>query len=767
MMKKIIGILFVLSFVLSLFSQATLDPRYHTYEEVITELNQYEQDYPDIAKVYVIGETNTDHIPIYALKISDNVATDEDEVALMFAGQCHAEEVLGVEVVMYMIDDILNHRYQTPYRYWIQNEEIWMIPTYNPEGLSVVMEGLDVTYRKNKTDTNNNGVFDYVPGQGNDLDGVDQNRNFAFNWVHGDTLYCPEGYELYDYYRGPYPFSEGGPKALKELAEQQFFLFSIAWHSSRTGNHSQKLHYSFEWQGGKRCPDFNENQAIGVHVASLIEKFDGTGTYEPLPSIGRKGLAHDWFYQAFGTFQYEIECGGSNIQPAAEIVDQVCANNSVGAYYLLNRAIGYQTDRNMLTGHITDSNTGEPLSAEIIVLEKNASYFKPRMSDQLYGRFFRILEPGIYTVKFRKKGYEDKIIEDVSINASSPTTLNVQLDPLPEVSVSGTIKAGAQYLNSTIYILGDYPDTVYCSNGIYQIDTYQGDFHIIIDSEGFFPIEYNQYFEGGNYTHNFNMEDENIIYEEDFENDLSDWEVNGTWYFGYDSTLDTNYLSTTTGQFYENNLDISITSPTFDTNNFSLPAFLEFTHKYHTEHDNDVCYIEAKIDDSDWQTLKTFSGVKDYWSKEFISLPQDENSYNIQFRFRFHSDETLNDPGWSFDNIRIVNSAGTDFDNNAVIFNTSLSQNYPNPFYLSSNSKNQYTKISFNLKSDSSTNLSVYNIKGQLVKTLIYKENLKSGKHMILWDGKNKEGKKVSTGVYFYKLDTAKKSIVKKMLVIK
>jgi hypothetical protein len=58
MMKKIIGILFVLSFVLSLFSQATLDPRYHTYEEVITELNQYEQDYPDIAKVYVIGETN-------------------------------------------------------------------------------------------------------------------------------------------------------------------------------------------------------------------------------------------------------------------------------------------------------------------------------------------------------------------------------------------------------------------------------------------------------------------------------------------------------------------------------------------------------------------------------------------------------------------------------------------------------------------------------------------------------------------------------------
>ena len=194
---------------------------------------------------------------------------------------------------------------------------------------------------------------------------------------------------------------------------------------------------------------------------------------------------------------------------------------------------------------------------------------------------------------------------------------------------------------------------------------------------------------------------------------------------------------------------------------------MEFTHKYHTEHDNDVCYIEAKIDDNDWQTLKTFSGVKDYWSKEFISLPQDENSYNIQFRFRFHSDETLNDPGWSFDNIRIVNSAGTDFDNNAVIFNTSLSQNYPNPFYLSSNSKNQYTKISFNLKSDSSTNLSVYNIKGQLVKTLIYKENLKSGKHMVLWDGKNKEGKKVSTGVYFYKLDTAKKSIVKKMLVIK
>jgi hypothetical protein len=78
-----------------------------------------------------------------------------------------------------------------------QNLEIWIVPTYNPEGLNVVHNGLDVSYRKNKHDFSPtgptpNGVFDYDPAIGNDIDGVDLNRNYDFNWVLGDTFMEPD-----------------------------------------------------------------------------------------------------------------------------------------------------------------------------------------------------------------------------------------------------------------------------------------------------------------------------------------------------------------------------------------------------------------------------------------------------------------------------------------------------------------------------------------------------------------------------------------------
>ena len=89
----------------------------------------------------------------------------------------------------------------------------------------------------------------------------------------------------------------------------------------------------------------------------------------------------------------------------------------------------------------------------------------------------------------------------------------------------------------------------------------------------------------------------------------------------------------------------------------------------------------------------------------------------------------------------------------------SLNQNYPNPF-------NPNTEISFNIMNDENVVLSIYNVKGQQVKTLVT-DDLKAGNHKYLWNGQNDSGENVSSGMYFYKLDTSKKSITKKMLLMK
>ncbi|MCK4694553.1 MAG: T9SS type A sorting domain-containing protein, partial [Candidatus Cloacimonetes bacterium] len=77
------------------------------------------------------------------------------------------------------------------------------------------------------------------------------------------------------------------------------------------------------------------------------------------------------------------------------------------------------------------------------------------------------------------------------------------------------------------------------------------------------------------------------------------------------------------------------------------------------------------------------------------------------------------------------------------------------------------TTISFSIFESSEVNLTIYNVKGQRVKILI-NDQLENGEHSVIWNGKNSNGKRVSSGLYFYKLDVnGKTEAVKKCLLLK
>lgn len=89
----------------------------------------------------------------------------------------------------------------------------------------------------------------------------------------------------------------------------------------------------------------------------------------------------------------------------------------------------------------------------------------------------------------------------------------------------------------------------------------------------------------------------------------------------------------------------------------------------------------------------------------------------------------------------------------------SLSQNHPNPF-------NPATAIEYSLPTRSFVALEIYNLLGQKVTTLV-NEEMEAGVHQVIWDGKDREGNKVSSGIYFYRIKTDKFSEVKKMVMMK
>ena len=100
----------------------------------------------------------------------------------------------------------------------------------------------------------------------------------------------------------------------------------------------------------------------------------------------------------------------------------------------------------------------------------------------------------------------------------------------------------------------------------------------------------------------------------------------------------------------------------------------------------------------------------------------------------------------------------TDTDD-MVPLTTQLNGNYPNPF-------NPTTTISFDLAKDSNVTLDIYNIKGQKVNTLV-NDHLDAGYHKITWNGLDNSGKKVSSGIFFYRFQTGEYSKTQKMMMLK
>ena len=83
-----------------------------------------------------------------------------------------------------------------------------------------------------------------------------------------------------------------------------------------------------------------------------------------------------------------------------------------------------------LTGHVRDASTGMPLTAEIWFPDIDTEDIERRTSNNIYGRFYRLLEPGEYRVIFLKEGYQPQIFKNIDIPKQGWKELDVQLRKL-------------------------------------------------------------------------------------------------------------------------------------------------------------------------------------------------------------------------------------------------------------------------------------------------------------------------------------------------
>lgn len=763
-----IMILGLLAFSFGIYAQGTTLPDcYYTYDEISQLLTDYQTQHPDIAKKVQIGHTQQDNLPLYAFRISDNVNVDESEPALLFVGQVHAEEVLGVQTTMSNIAEILANRYQLPYSQWINQLDMWFIPTLNPEGHNVVTANLDISYRKNKRDMNNNGVFDYSPLTGYDLDGVDPNRNFSFNWVHGDTLWQPGGLEVFDYYRGPAPMSEAETQALQGLTDQYPFVYAICWHSSRTGNFSEKTYYPFNWKEVRPSPDMTFAQAIASGVAGQIVNEAHTGTYDAFPNLSRKGAFHDWMYQQYGTIGMLIECGTRNIQPTDSLMQDTVNRCSNGVRWLLNRALPYSSavpSSSMLTGTIRDAATNAPLQAEIIIQERHAPWFRPRLSNPQTGKYWKPLPTGSYTVQIRKRGYYDTVVPNVVVNNGSWTIHDFTLQPRQPVVMTGSVYSGDQPLNGTVRIYDPDPVSLQV-NGDFSYATYEGQYQIEVSAEGYYPFLGSVTVSPDMGRQHFQLSPANLIFSEDWESGTDGWAIQGPWVLETELAAAGHAITDSWGGwgFYAMNCDVWIRPQQMFQIPASDQAMLTFDSHVYTEYGYDFVSAEASYDGDVWNMLWQKSGQHDYFNREYVNLSCYAGQ-NIYLRFHLTDqsiDDELTDPGWTLDNIKIISGFSTAVEDAGLppVPELALYPNFPNPF-------NPETTLRFALPKAAEVRLDIYNVKGQLVKTLA-EGQMEAGNRQLVWNGKDANGMEVGSGIYLCRLVSGNLSRSVKLALVK
>jgi len=761
-MKKILFVLILLLLNTIVYTQQM--PDYWTrYDQIKATMDTLALEYPNFIMIEELGRSDTEDYPIWGVRVSNSAHERQDRPRLLMIANIHAEEVIGMEICMKLMRDMVRRSTEMPYQRWMNELETWIVPSMNPEGLNVVMNGWDRYYRKNKkiNDSTINPPFPFDQAPYGYLNGVDLNRNWDWNWVHGDSLGSTNGWELYDYYRGAYPFSEGENRAIRDLAYREKFTYAITWHSSRTGNLSEKIYTPYNFQNIRPAPDWTVNNSIGQNVAQRIITQSGIGTYSAFPATARKGDQNVWFYAETGTIMLLIECGTSNIQPTQNILNNVINQCNNGMYWMFNRATssGFAQDqiqRSMLTVVVTDSLSGHPLEAEIIVHGRESEAVKPRMSNIEHGRYWRPLLPGNISFTVRKKGYEPKTIQSVNILASGWTSRSVQLKPLPSISISLFIKSNGTLVNNAHVSISDEVSTeeYIVQNGHIIINAYTGVRTLTIITENGVPYKQDLNL-SNSITLTIDVSTASVLFHDDFLSDLSNWEIeSGPWtivdYSRHGNSFNKKFLADNWGGngFYAAGVDAKIIS----SNSIIIPnqqeTWLLLDQWIYTEWEHDYVSISVSTDRVEWIDLYQKAGRYDFWHYNLVDLSEFQGQ-SIYIRLRLLDDTTNNsaipelvDPGWYINSIKIL--SGNTTDNKEIILDPlplAISQNYPNPF-------NPETRIDFNISDINFKNayIDIFNIKGQRVDRLLITHS-DAKRSFVTWKADN-----LSSGIYFYRL---------------
>ena len=273
---------------------------YYTHDEVVEHLVELSEDYPNVvSELQYLGESYEGR-PIYAVKLSDNPNSDENEPEVLYTGLHHAREPMSyMNLFYYMYWLVENYNIDDEATALLNNREMWFIPMVNPDGL-VYNQGINLNgggmQRKNHRNTCSSNDDQY------DWDGIDLNRNYSYQWAFDDEGSSPD--LCSQTYRGSAPFSEPETQIIRDFVEDHNFPIVLNYHS-----YGNLLIHPLGYIAGLLPPepDLSIFREFGDEMTMYNNYLMGTG----IETVGYtvNGEACDWMYGEHGIYAYTPEIG--------------------------------------------------------------------------------------------------------------------------------------------------------------------------------------------------------------------------------------------------------------------------------------------------------------------------------------------------------------------------------------------------------------------------------------------------------------------------
>jgi murein tripeptide amidase MpaA len=307
------------------------DSAYHNYTEMSNAIASAATNYPSIVSRFSIGKSYENR-DLWAVKISDNVATDESEPEVLFVGLHHAREHLTVEMALYILKE-LTQKYSTDTRIRniVNSREIYIVFNLNPDGGEYdVLNDTYHSWRKNRQ-----------PNSGSSYVGTDLNRNYGYKW---GCCGGSSGSTSSDTYRGSAAFSAPETARLRDFINSrviggvQQIKTSISFHT-----YSELILWPYGYTYTDVPADMTaDDQSVFRTMGQAMAQ---TNNYTPQQSSDlyiTDGDMTDWAYGVHKIFAYTFELypkGSSpGFYPPDEIIPTETSRNREAVLYLLEKS---------------------------------------------------------------------------------------------------------------------------------------------------------------------------------------------------------------------------------------------------------------------------------------------------------------------------------------------------------------------------------------------------------------------------------------------